>query len=128
MAVKLTMKIKIFKGDIVMKKCKLWLLAVLTVLCMSILAGCSTKNNTENGSSAGESGSTAAQQETTMGNTDNNTENNTTTNNGNVTEHTSEGVIDELVTDIGDGIEDIGNGLAGDENSNVNDVTSGRSR
>lgn len=135
---KIELKINIFKGDSVMKKIKLWLVAVMMILCMGVVTGCfSSKDNNDNGSNTqGSSVGNENNQESGIGDTSTNGANNTENdmnngvgNEGSVTDNTGDGnVIEELVTDIGDGIEDIGNGLAGDENSNVNDVTSGRNR
>lgn len=121
-----------------MKKTKLWLVAVMMILCMGVVTGCfSSKDKNDNGSNTQGAGmGNENNQESGVGDTSTNGANNTENdknngvgNEGSVTDNTGDGnVIEELVTDIGDGIEDIGNGLAGDENSNVNDVTSGRNR
>ncbi len=126
-----------------MKK-KLSLLFVLTALCLMVLAGCGRNNNVQNESSS--AGNTTEQtssengvNQNTSTNGANGTEenlNNNGTTNGNGTNNASEGVLEEIGTDIGNGIEDIGNGIEnvgenmngteGTINDNVNDVTNGR--
>lgn len=120
-----------------MKK-KLCLLFVLTVLSLTVLAGCGNKK--DNGNRQDESGTGNGQATEQQTSSENDANQNTSTNGANNTESDlnnnnghSEGVLDELGTDIGNGIEDLGNGienigddLSGDPNSNVNDVTSGR--
>lgn len=133
-----------------MQKFKFWVLAAMLVLCVGLVAGCGTsKDKTDSGSNDRGDGSGSVNETSSvsdsMGNTSTNGANNTeedinngaqpqttsnsTGNEGSVTDNTNaDGVINEIVTDIGNGIEDIGNGMSGDDNSNVNDVTSGRRR
>lgn len=130
-----------------MRKCKLWLLTIVMILCVGLVAGCSSNKKDNNGSNAqgqGPSMGNNNNQESSHGdtstnganNTEDDTDNNNNNNNGSsignegsVTDNTGAGgAMEEVVTEIGRGIQDIGNGLTGDDNANVNDVTSGRYR
>jgi len=131
-----------------MKK-KLSLLILMAVMCLTVLVGCgSDKNNNDNNNN--NTTSQGMQEPSTNNNaTDSTTDdanvtgndgsnnnasgadqNNTngTGNEGSVTgtNGSSEGVIDEIATDIGNGLENLGSDMTGADNSNVNDVTSGR--
>lgn len=120
-----------------MKK-KLCLLFVLTALCLMVFAGCGRNNNVQNeSSSAGNTTEQTSSENDVNQNTSTNGANSTEENlNNNGTNNASEGVLEEIGTDIGNGIEDIGNGIEnvgenmngteGAINDNVNDVTNGR--
>lgn len=120
-----------------MKK-KLSLIILMAVMCFTVLAGCGTNQNNNNnnnettnqGLQEPSSNNNATDATTDDANVSGNDGSNTTGagNEGSVTttNGSSEGVIDEIATDIGNGLEDLGNDMNGNENSNVNDVTSGR--
>lgn len=129
-----------------MKK-KLSLFILMAVMCLTVLAGCGTDNNNNgnNGGNTNNSTNQGLQEPSTnnnatdsttddanvTGNDGSNTNNSGTNGTGNEgsvtgTNGSSEGVIDEIATDIGNGLEDLGSDMTGADNSNVNDVTSGR--
>lgn len=121
-----------------MKK-KLSVLLIMAVMCLAVMTGCGSANNENNNASQGiqqpstEMNNGAGQNNSTTGATQNNTTNTNGTNgtngtgtNGTNTNGQSEGVIEEIATDIGNGIEDIGNDITDtNNNNNVNDVTRG---
>lgn len=119
-----------------MKK-KLSVLFIMAVMCLAVMTGCGSANDGNNNSTQGiqqpstEMNNGAGQNNSTTGATQNNTTNTNGTNgtNGTGTNGTngqSEGVIEEIATDIGNGIEDIGNDITDtNNNNNVNDVTRG---
>ena len=126
-----------------MKK-KLSVLFIIAVMCFAVMTGCGSANDENNNSTQGiqqpstEMNNGAGQNNSTTGATQNNTTNTNGTNgtngtgtngtntNGTNTNGQSEGVIEEIATDIGNGIEDIGNDITDtNNNNNVNDVTRG---
>ncbi len=114
---------------------KLSVLLVLAVMCLA-MTGCfgsdkkeeATEPTTERVTAPETSSENDVMQDTSTNGANNTESDKNNYNDGSVTttDGTSAGVIEEMVTDVSDGLENIGDDITGDPNENVNDVTSGR--